>query len=333
MSTGGSIRRLASKSPDRSAPGRTAVCLGFRMNWGAMNKAWPAIALMLAGPSAAARQEAGTQLVNGWIAEPGARADVQANVVVVRRGTIRTARLYSDFVFRFEFRPSQPTAEGRVLIRSRFGYGSPGSERGYRVALANRTDGGEALGRISSADVGMKVTGFTPVQPAVSSDGWQACEIRAERGTLTVTINGITVSSAESLDEFTGYLALQARRGDGIEFRNLVAERLPSAGEPFGRGAYRGQEPGVTLPRPLKTAKPFYPREPHDAWIQGVVGLELVVEATGSVGDVRVVKSLHPDLDEAAIASARQWRFTPGTSAGQSIPVIVTMEVSFRRTQ
>ena len=61
--------------------------------------------------------------------------------------------------------------------------------------------------------------------------------------------------------------------------------------------------------------------------------LELVVEATGSVGDVRVVKSLHPDLDEAAIASARQWRFTPGTSAGQSIPVIVTMEVSFRRTQ
>jgi TonB family protein len=177
----------------------------------------------------------------------------------------------------------------------------------------------------------MKETGYAPAQPAGSIDGWQACEIRAERDTLTARINGITVSSAESLDEFTGYLALQAK--GGIEFRNLVVERLPSASEPFGQGARGAKEPGVTLPRPLKTAKPFYPREAHGAGIQGVVGLELVVEATGSVGDVRVVKPLHPDLDEAAIASARQWQFTPGTSAGQSIPVIVTMDVSFRLTQ
>ena len=69
--------------------------------------------------------------------------------------------------------------------------------------------------------------------------------------------------------------------------------------EPFGQGAHRATEAGVTLPRPLRTAKPFYPRDPHDAWIQGVVGLELVVDIMGRAGDVRVVKSLHPDLDEA----------------------------------
>jgi len=75
-----------------------------------------------------------------------------------------------------------------------------------------------------------------------------------------------------------------------MAFRNVVAERLPSAGEAFGRAAYGADQPGVTLPRPVRTARFFYRREPHDAWIQGVVGLELVVEPTGSVGDVRVVK-------------------------------------------
>jgi hypothetical protein len=43
------------------------------------------------------------------------------------------------------------------------------------------------------------------------------------------------VSSAEHLDEFTGYIGLQASR-EGIEFRNLRIERLPAAAAPFGRG-------------------------------------------------------------------------------------------------
>jgi hypothetical protein len=40
---------------------------------------------------AAAPQEPGAQLVSGWIAEPGARAPVLANGVLVRRGTIRAS--------------------------------------------------------------------------------------------------------------------------------------------------------------------------------------------------------------------------------------------------
>jgi TonB family protein len=58
-----------------------------------------------------------------------------------------------------------------------------------------------------------------------------------------------------------------------------------------------------------------------------------VVEPNGVVGDVRVVKSLHPDLDEAAIASARQSRFKPGRKSGQEVAVIVEIDVSFARTR
>ncbi|HVQ61304.1 MAG TPA: hypothetical protein VMS53_04410, partial [Burkholderiales bacterium] len=129
-----------------------------------MTALWAAVALLLAATCVAARQGAGPDPGGDWIKEPGARADVQAGVMVVRRGTVRTVRLYSDFAFRFEFRLLQPTAEGRVLLRSRFGYGTAASERGYRVGLTNRIDGVDALGRLSGADVGMKKMEYTPAQ-------------------------------------------------------------------------------------------------------------------------------------------------------------------------
>jgi TonB family protein len=199
--------------------------------------------------------------------------------------------------------------------------------------LNDWSDGARAVGRLSGVDLRMRENEFSPAQPSSRDAGWQAIELRAERGPITVNLNGRLASSADGLDGFTGYVALQSRRGDGIQFRNFVVERLPSTGNPFGKGALRATEPGVTLPRALKTAKPWYPKEPHDAWIQGIVGLELVVDATGRAGDVHVTRSLHPDLDEAAVASAREWEFAPGTVSGQAVPIIVTMEVSFRRTQ
>jgi TonB family protein len=174
---------------------------------------------------------------------------------------------------------------------------------------------------------------FHPIQPPTPAGRWQVCEIGAERGKLTVRLNGAIVSTVQALDEFAGYIALQSRRGDGIEVRNVQATRLPSTGEPFGQGAHRASEPGVNLPRALKTANPFYPREPFDAHLQGAVRLEVVVDTTGQAGDVRVLKSVHPDLDEAAIASVRQWQFAPGTIAGQPVAVVVTMDVTFRLTK
>ena len=292
--------------------------------------AWTGILLLWVVLPATARQADDPRLVNEWIVEPGARAEEKGGTISVSRGTVRTVRLYSDFVLRFEFRQPESNADARVLLRSRFNYGA--SERGYRVALNNRIEGPEALGRIGVASVGLQHSAFAPARLSGSHDGWQECEIRAERDRLTVSVNGMMVSSAEHLDEFTGYIALQARR-EGIEFRNLHIERIPAAAAPFGRGAYPVEEPEVTPPRPTRMAKPFYPRAPHDAWVQGTVRLEAVVEPNGVVGDVRVVKSLDPDLDEAAIASTRQWRFKPGKKSGQEVAVIVEIDVSFERTR
>jgi TonB family protein len=277
------------------------------------------------------QDEPGFQPVGPWVGELGARARDQGNMLLVQSGAVRTNRLYSDFVLRFEFRLQEPQSEGRLLVRSWLGYGnSPTNERGYRIALTDKAVGQEALGRVTAAELKMKEATFDSLRAMRRAGEWQECELRAERDTMTVRMNGAVVSAVQDLNEFAGYIALQATRGTGIEFRNVRAKSLPPAQEPFGRGAHRTAESGVELPRAVETAQPFYPREPHAAGVEGTVNLELVVESTGSVGDVRVIKSLHPDLDQAAIASARKWRFVSGAKDGQPVDLVVTMEVAFR---
>ena len=280
---------------------------------------------------ATAQSDAGFQPLVSWSALGNVRTSNRADTVLVRNGTIRTDTIYSDFVLQFEFRLLNSSSQGRLFVRSRFGYDNdPNDERGYLVALTNQRDGKNALGRMTAAEVKLREVSFEPVGALRQVGEWQECELRAERDAATVKINGMVVSTLQGLDEFAGYIALQSKGDGGVEFRNVRAMPLPRAHEPFGQGAHPAREAGVELPRPIQQQKPFYPVEPYAAGIQGSVLLEVVVESTGSIGDVRVTRSVHPDLDEAAIASVRKWQFKPGTKSGQPIAVIVTIEVTFR---
>lgn len=99
----------------------------------------------------------------------------------------------------------------------------------------------------------------------------------------------------------------------------------------FGGGAARPGN-GITSPRILSQPKPNYTAEAMRAKIQGVVWLEAVVLPDGSVGDVRVTRSLDPTfgLDKEAERTVKLWRFAPGTNRlGEPVPVIVAIEMSF----
>ena len=64
--------------------------------------------------------------------------------------------------------------------------------------------------------------------------------------------------------------------------------------------------------------------------VEGVVRMEAVVAEDGTVRGIRVLKSVHPDLDASAAAAAKQWRFRPARRDGQPVAVVVTIELSFR---
>jgi TonB family protein len=97
-----------------------------------------------------------------------------------------------------------------------------------------------------------------------------------------------------------------------------------------GGGAYRPGN-GVTLPRVLREVKPQYTADAMRAKVQGTVWLECVVMPDGSVGDVKIVRSLDAvfGLDQEAIKAARNWKFMPGMRNGEPVPVLITIELTF----
>lgn len=89
--------------------------------------------------------------------------------------------------------------------------------------------------------------------------------------------------------------------------------------------------PGVIAPKLIKDVKPNYTAEAMRAKIAGRVVMEAVVGIDGTVGDVRVTKSLDREfgLDDQAVKALKQWRFEPGTKGGVPVPVLVVTEMSF----
>jgi TonB family protein len=105
-----------------------------------------------------------------------------------------------------------------------------------------------------------------------------------------------------------------------------------------GTGVVAPPPPPVTAPvrlhsgmkAPVKTVHvaPVYPAIAQSARVQGVVILEAVLDATGRVESVRVLRSI-PLLDQAAVDVVQQWRFTPALLNGQAVPVVMTVTVNF----
>jgi protein TonB len=82
-------------------------------------------------------------------------------------------------------------------------------------------------------------------------------------------------------------------------------------------------------PRPIKLTKPVYPHEAFVKKIEGMVEVDIVIDANGRVVDARVKRSI-PLLDAAALQCVRQWIFSPAMKGGRPVTTLATAPVSFR---
>jgi TonB family protein len=59
--------------------------------------------------------------------------------------------------------------------------------------------------------------------------------------------------------------------------------------------------------------------------------MEAVVRADGTVGQVRVVRSLDKRYgqDDECVKALKQWQFMPGQKDGVAVPVVVEVEMTF----
>ncbi len=167
-----------------------------------------------------------------------------------------------------------------------------------------------------------------PVPKAPISRPEPRLEPRPEAQKPTPTTTTSTPASGGGARSFGIRLenTVQAAPGTGIAVPTgdtLAADpaaprpKKPGTGDGTGEGA---PEPVTaplasvkTRPKLLSDSVAAYPMDVRRLGIQGRVVLELVVDEEGRVVRSRVVKSLHPRLDEAALAASKGLRFSPAT--------------------
>ena len=85
----------------------------------------------------------------------------------------------------------------------------------------------------------------------------------------------------------------------------------------------------VAMPRPVRRINPRYTPQAMRARIQGIVTVELIVLADGTVGAGRIMKPLDEGLDRAALVAARYWYFDPARVNGQAVATRAILELAF----
>jgi TonB family protein len=127
--------------------------------------------------------------------------------------------------------------------------------------------------------------------------------------------------AAASMPRFT--IAISATLGD--DHGSVAA----SVAVPGGEAAAPMSEQAVDEPARILRSFAVYPAGARADGVEGVVGLELVVAASGSVESARVVRPAGHGLDEAALAAAPRFSFTPAKKAGRPVRVRMGFSVEF----
>ena len=85
-------------------------------------------------------------------------------------------------------------------------------------------------------------------------------------------------------------------------------------------------------PKPLKRVTPPYPKELVDTGNTGKVVIRFIVDEEGLVRNPKVMTSTHPAFEGPAVAALLLWKFSPASSKGTPVPVLMELPVSFNFT-
>ena len=95
---------------------------------------------------------------------------------------------------------------------------------------------------------------------------------------------------------------------------------------------FEATAPAANLSQPTATRKvdPEYPLQLMRENVSGTVILYAVIHADGTVGSVRVLRSVDDRLDQFASQAIAQWQFQPATKNGSPVDVEATFQIPFR---
>ena len=114
--------------------------------------------------------------------------------------------------------------------------------------------------------------------------------------------------------------------GGGGKGPGLGPGEGPGVGDVYAPGTG-----GVSSPTLIHEVKPNYTVDAMRGKVQGVVIMEVIVLANGTVdpASVRITRSLEAGLDREAAIAVRQWRFRPSQLLGRPVASRVIVELGF----
>ncbi len=113
---------------------------------------------------------------------------------------------------------------------------------------------------------------------------------------------------------------------------------FPAAGGPASAEAGSNKPPGPidecaegpTKAKRVEGPQPTYTQEAREAEVEGVVKIEVTIDASGKVVSAKIIASLGHGLDEAALEAAREWQFEAATRCGKAIAGSSTLPFRFK---
>ncbi|MFY9821507.1 MAG: energy transducer TonB, partial [Thermoanaerobaculia bacterium] len=86
----------------------------------------------------------------------------------------------------------------------------------------------------------------------------------------------------------------------------------------------------VTRPEIINQVRPVYTELARRARVTGTVIVEAIIDTSGNVTNVRVLKGLPMGLDKAAVEAVQKWKFKPATLEGRPVKVYYVLTVNFQ---
>jgi TonB family protein len=197
------------------------------------------------------------------------------------------------------------------------------ASRARHEVHSDRTGHFEFVG-LPPGDYTVEVTqlGFAPQTEPITIVGRDLSRvIRLQLGSLqeTITIAGGPGTGTPAPPDPDRAQKLATRRQNAEERQKRATERC--AGQASG-----GLGGNILQPHKLVDVKPVYPEHLTSAGIVGTVTMDTLVGTDGTVREVRVLSSPHPDLERAAVDAVRRWEFS--TTILNCTPVEVRMHVT-----
>jgi protein TonB len=119
--------------------------------------------------------------------------------------------------------------------------------------------------------------------------------------------------------------------GGGPPREQRAVEKVVRKAAPLAAAlASDGCDEPPAKPKPISVPQPGYTDDAQAAAIEGKVRVQLTVDETGKVVDVKLIAGLGHGLDEAALAAARRATFEPALHCGKPTQATFTISMRFK---